>query len=102
MLNVLEIDDPKLSVVIHLMSQMEPIEPMLHSPMSLPLVKQNQLANALLAEMACTKMATEGMLLSNLEKNCTAHFQFSYLLYTNCIILPFARRYLYSERFYCL
>lgn len=67
---MLEIDDPKITVVIHLMSQMEPIEPMLQSPLSLPLVKQKQLAIALLNEMSTTKMATEGMLLSNLEKDC--------------------------------
>ncbi|XP_065224700.1 uncharacterized protein LOC135848669 isoform X2 [Planococcus citri] len=68
-LNVLEIDDPKISVVIHLMSQMEPIEPMLQSPLSLPLLKQKQLAMTLLSEMSATKMAFEGMLLSNLEKD---------------------------------
>lgn len=52
------------------MSQMEPTEPVFHSPLLLPLIKQKQLANALLTEMASTKMAIEGMLLSNLEKEC--------------------------------
>lgn len=52
------------------MSQMEPLEPMLQSPLSLPLIKQKQLAIALLNEMGSTKMPTEGMLLSNLEKDC--------------------------------
>lgn len=56
------------------MSQMEPIEPMLQSPLSLPLLKQKQLAMALLTEMSSTKMASEGMLLSNLEKDCTSCF----------------------------
>lgn len=59
---------------------MEPVEPLLHSPLSSPLVKQRQLANALLAEMACTKMATEGMLLSNLEKDCKTFCITKYIL----------------------
>lgn len=70
MLNVLEVDDPKLCVLIHLMTQMESIEPVLESPLALPLVKQRTTACDLLTEVSSTKTAMEGMLLANLEKNC--------------------------------
>lgn len=68
-LSVVEVDDPKLCVLIHLMTQMEPIEPVLESPLSLPLVKQKTTACDLLSEVGASRTAMEGMLLSNLEKN---------------------------------
>lgn len=69
MLSVLEVDDPKLCVLIHLMTQMEPIEPLLESPLTMPLVKQKSAACDLLTEVGSAKTAMEGMLLANLEKN---------------------------------
>lgn len=48
---------------------MEPIEPLLESPLSMPLVKQKSAACDLLTEVGSAKTAMEGMLLTNLEKN---------------------------------
>ena len=68
-LNVLEVDDPKQCVMIHLMTLMEPIEPLLESPLARPLLQQKGAASELLQEIGQTKTAVEGMLLSNMEKN---------------------------------
>jgi hypothetical protein len=68
-LSVLEVEDPKLCVLIHLMTQMEPIEPLLESPLALPLVKQKTAASDLLTEVGSSRTAVEGMLLANLEGN---------------------------------
>lgn len=68
-LNVLEVDDPKQCVMIHLMTLMEPIEPLLESPLAKPFVEQNVAASELLAEIGQSKTAVEGMLLSNIERN---------------------------------
>ena len=72
-LSVLEVEDPKQCVLIHLMTLMEPIEPLLESPLARPLQQQKTAASDLLSEIGKTKTATEGMLLSNMEKNgrCT-------------------------------
>uniref|UniRef100_A0A1B6D658 DUF7153 domain-containing protein n=1 Tax=Clastoptera arizonana TaxID=38151 RepID=A0A1B6D658_9HEMI len=83
MLNVLEVDDPKLCVLIHLMTQMESIEPVLESPLALPLVKQKTTACDLLTEVSSTKTAMEGMLLANLEKNCEFPFISYYVINKN-------------------
>ncbi|KAF6204773.1 hypothetical protein GE061_018935 [Apolygus lucorum] len=79
-LSVVEVDDPKLCVLIHLMTQMEPIEPILESPLSLPLVKQRTTAADLLTEVGASRTAMEGMLLSNLEKNGEFPFIAYYLI----------------------
>lgn len=68
-LNVLEVDDPKLCVLLHLMTPMEPIEPVLESPLARPLAQQKTAASDLLTEVGSAKTAMEGMLLSNMEKN---------------------------------
>lgn len=68
-LSVLEVDDPKICIVIHLMTQMEPLEPILESPLTMPYIKQKLVACDLLSEIGCTRTAAEGMLLCNLEKN---------------------------------
>lgn len=68
-LNVLKVDDPKLCVLLHLMTPMESIEPILESPLVQPLAKQKTTASDLLAEVESAKTAVEGMLLSNMEKN---------------------------------
>jgi len=68
-LGVLEVEDPKQCVLIHLMSMMESIEPMLESPLARPLQQQRTAASELLADIGRTKTAAEGMLLSNMEKN---------------------------------
>ncbi|XP_073992097.1 uncharacterized protein isoform X1 [Rhodnius prolixus] len=79
-LSVVEVDDPKLCVLIHLMTQMEPIEPILESPLSMPLVKQKSTACDLLTEMGASRTATEGMLLANLEKNAEFPFISYYVI----------------------
>ncbi|XP_023702991.1 uncharacterized protein LOC111862102 isoform X4 [Cryptotermes secundus] len=76
-LNVLEVDDPKLCVLLHLMTPMEPIEPVLESPLARPLTQQKTAASDLLTEVGSAKTAMEGMLLSNMEKNA----QFPFISY---------------------
>ena len=68
-LSVLEVDDPKLCVLLHLMTPMEPIEPVLESPLARPLAQQKTAASDLLTEVGSAKTAIEGMLLSNMEKD---------------------------------
>jgi hypothetical protein len=68
-LSVLEVDDPKLSVLLHLMTPMTSIEPELESPLARPLVQQKSVAAEILGEVGSAKSATEGMLLSNMEHN---------------------------------
>jgi len=82
-LSVLEVDDPKLCVLIHLMTQMEPIEPILESPLVRPLAKQKTAACDLLSEVGSAKTAMEGMLLSNLERNAEFPFIAYYLINKN-------------------
>ncbi|XP_046670663.1 uncharacterized protein LOC124360802 [Homalodisca vitripennis] len=82
-LSVLEVDDPKLCVLIHLMTAMEPIEPILESPLVMPLVKQKTAACDLLTEVGSAKTAMEGMLLSNLERNAEFPFIAYYLINKN-------------------
>lgn len=79
-LNVLEVDDPKQCVMIHLMTLMEPIEPMLESPLARPLLQQKGAASELLQEIGQTKTAVEGMLLSNMEKNAEFPFISYYVI----------------------
>lgn len=78
-LSVLEVDDPKLCVLIHLMTPMEPIEPILESPLAIPLIKQKTAFCDLLTEVGSAKTAMEGMLLSNLERDGKLRQEFSML-----------------------
>uniref|UniRef100_A0A336MMJ4 CSON003434 protein n=1 Tax=Culicoides sonorensis TaxID=179676 RepID=A0A336MMJ4_CULSO len=73
-LNVLEVSDPKLCVLAHLMSSYEPIEPILESPLSHPIIKQRIAASELLHEVQQGNNALGGMLLANMER--TAEFPF--------------------------
>ncbi|KAJ8882870.1 hypothetical protein PR048_014686 [Dryococelus australis] len=68
-LNVLEVDDPKLCMLMHLMTALEPIDPVLESPLDCPVVQQRTAVMDLLSEVGCANIASEGMLLCNLEKN---------------------------------
>lgn len=54
------------------MTPMEPIEPVLESPLARPLTQQKTAASDLLTEVGSAKTAMEGMLLSNMEKNGNA------------------------------
>jgi len=70
-LHIMEVPDPKLCVLCHLMSPLEPIDPVLESPLTQPIFKQRTAASELVAEVAQTKTAITGMLLANMERNCT-------------------------------
>lgn len=68
-LSVLEVSDPKLCVLVHLMSPLEPIDPILESPLANSLLKQRAVAAELLNEVQQANTAIGGMLLANMEKN---------------------------------
>lgn len=70
-LSVLEVADPKVCVLAHLMSPLEPIDPIVESPLSHPLLKQRAIASELLSEVQHANTAIGGMLLINMERNCT-------------------------------
>ncbi|KAJ9582498.1 hypothetical protein L9F63_003191 [Diploptera punctata] len=82
-LNVLEVDDPKLCVLLHLMTPMEPIEPVMESPLARPLAQQKTAASDLLTEVGSAKTAMEGMLLANMEKNAQFPFISYYVINTS-------------------
>ncbi|XP_059225174.1 uncharacterized protein LOC106087156 isoform X6 [Stomoxys calcitrans] len=67
-LSVLEVSDPKLCILVHLMSPLEPIDPVLESPLSHPLLKQRSVASELVTEVQQANTAVGGMLLANMEK----------------------------------
>lgn len=67
-LSVLEVTDPKICILVHLMSPLEPIDPILESPLSHPLMKQKTLATELLESIQQTNNAASGMLLANMER----------------------------------
>lgn len=50
-LSVLEVSDPKVCILAHLMSPLEPLDPLLESPLSHPLIKQRAIASELLNEV---------------------------------------------------
>lgn len=66
---MVEVDDPKICLMFHMMTTLEPIDPVLESPLSDPMARQTAAACSLLTEIAATKVASEGMLLANLEKD---------------------------------
>lgn len=52
------------------MSPLEPIDPLLESPLAHPLLKQRAVASELLQEVQQANTAVGGMLLANMEKCC--------------------------------
>lgn len=68
--SVLEVSDPKVCILAHLMSPLEPIDPILESPLTQPLLKQRTIALELINEVQQANNALGGMLLANMEKNC--------------------------------
>lgn len=50
-MSVLEVSDPKVCILAHLMTPLEPLDPMLESPLSHPLIKQKTIASELLSEV---------------------------------------------------
>lgn len=71
--------DPKLCVLCHLMSPLEPIDPILESPLVQPLLKQRVVAGELLNEIALSRTAVTGMLLANMERNCEFYMIKNYI-----------------------
>ncbi|XP_050090278.1 uncharacterized protein LOC126574249 isoform X3 [Anopheles aquasalis] len=74
-LSVLEVSDPKICILAHLMSPLEPIDPLLESPLAHPLMKQRAVASELLNEVQQGNNAVGGMLLANMERS-SAEFPF--------------------------
>lgn len=66
-LSVLEVEDPKQCVLAHFMTPLEPLDPLIESPVSRPLVLQRDTAAELVAELAPS--ASQSILLTNMEKN---------------------------------
>ncbi|XP_036334372.1 uncharacterized protein LOC118744998 [Rhagoletis pomonella] len=81
-LSILEVSDPKLCILVHLMSPLEPIDPMLESPLAHPLLKQRAVAAELVSEVQQANTAVGGMLLANMEKNADFPFISYYLINT--------------------
>lgn len=81
-LSVLEVADPKVCVLAHLMSPLEPIDPIIESPLSHPLLKQRAIASELLTEVQQANTAIGGMLLVNMERNSDFPFISYYLINT--------------------
>lgn len=65
----MEVSDPKVCILAHLMSPLEPIDPIVESPLSHPLLKQRAIASELLTEVQQANNAIGGMLLANMERN---------------------------------
>ncbi|XP_025421517.1 uncharacterized protein LOC112691471 isoform X2 [Sipha flava] len=87
-LNMVEIDDPKTCLMFHMMTTLEPIDPVLESPLSDPMARQTAAACSLLTEIASTKVASEGMLLANLEKDAVFPFITYYVLNKSSVSNP--------------
>lgn len=68
-LSVLEVSDPKICILAHLMSPLEPIDPIVETPLNHPLLKQRSVAAELLTEVQQANTAIGGMLLANMERN---------------------------------
>ncbi|KAH0534377.1 uncharacterized protein LOC123266879 isoform X1 [Cotesia glomerata] len=77
-LSVLEVEDPKQCVLAHLMTPLEPLDPIVESPIAMPLVLQRDTAAELIAEIAPS--ATQSILLTNMERNADFPFITYYLI----------------------
>ncbi|XP_021707097.1 uncharacterized protein LOC5578048 isoform X3 [Aedes aegypti] len=77
-LSVLEVSDPKICILAHLMSPLEPIDPLLESPLAHPLTKQRAVASELLNEVQQGNNAVGGMLLANMERSSS---EFPFIAY---------------------
>lgn len=51
-MSVLEVSDPKVCIMAHLMTPLEPLDPALESPMAHPLMRQRTAASELLTEVS--------------------------------------------------
>ncbi|XP_018326095.1 uncharacterized protein LOC108737635 isoform X2 [Agrilus planipennis] len=82
-LNVMEVPDPKLCILCHLMSPLEPVDPLLESPLTQPILRQRIAAGELLSDIAQAKTAVTGMLLANMERNADFPFISYYIVNTS-------------------
>lgn len=57
------------------MSPLEPVDPVLESPLVQPLFKQRLTAGELFSEIGQSKTALTGMLLANMERNCKLYIE---------------------------
>ena len=69
-MNILEVADPQLAVVVHLMTPLIPLNPPLESPLSQPERIQRSLALQLLHKASAERQATHGLLLASMETGC--------------------------------
>ncbi|CAB4067016.1 unnamed protein product [Lepeophtheirus salmonis] len=69
LLNILEVEDPKLGIALHLMPPLTSLNPHLDSPLAAPTELQKKLATDELYSARDLNVCTEGLLLKNLEKD---------------------------------
>ncbi|XP_008556571.1 uncharacterized protein LOC103577616 isoform X1 [Microplitis demolitor] len=77
-LSILEVEDPKQCVLAHFMTPLEPLDPLVESPVAMPLVLQRDTAAELIAEIAPS--ASQSILLTNMERNADFPFITYYLI----------------------
>ncbi|XP_051154062.1 uncharacterized protein LOC127277205 isoform X2 [Leptopilina boulardi] len=77
-LSILEVEDPKQCVLAHFMTPLEPLDPIVESPVAKPLVLQRDTAAELVAEIAPS--ASQSILLTNMERNADFPFISYYLI----------------------
>lgn len=66
---MLEVDDPKLAIVFHMIAPLESLTPHLESPLAEPMELLRKLAKEDL-DRAKELHISEGFMLKNLEQNC--------------------------------
>ena len=74
---MLEVDDPKVNIVFHMMAPLESLTPHLDSPLADPMVLLRKLAKDDL-ERCRELQVNEGFTLKNLEANCKSKLSLVY------------------------
>ena len=69
LINIMEVEDPKLAITFHMIGPLTSLTPHLDSPLATPASLIRQLAHDELAK-AKELNANEGYLLKNMEKDC--------------------------------
>lgn len=72
-INVVEVEDPKISIIFHIIGPLASLTPHLDSPLTTPHTLQRQMV---MDELAKGKElnANEGLLLKNMEKDCECRY----------------------------
>jgi hypothetical protein len=73
LINVLEVDDPKLAIVFHMIAPMESLTPHLDSPLAEPMELLRKTAKEEM-DRAKDQGISEGFVLKNLEPNGKLYF----------------------------